>query len=783
MRRPYHLLAHGALALLLLAPAHAAAQKAAAPTPEQPAEPEPEPETTLTATVGAAGTAQAELREIEQASAPSQRFLDLVQKTPELSEGLKERATTARQLIEAATQLRQIEDLRNRWVTQQEQLEGVRDQLNARALALQESLKRIDEITATWEKSRNEAREVKAPKEVLTQIGNALKSAKQARKTVDGHSAEVLKLQADVGGALGVVADVLERAREIRRQEGAAMLAFTQQEAPEIVLHATLLVLAVLAGIALRPRAQRWAAEDETAGVSAALLARPYAAGILIAALASPFLYPTAPSNWEELFLLIGLLASLRLLPQLLEKEIRPAFYALAIFFVFDRVRDLLTGTPLLARVILMVELLGFAGILMFLLPTRRLSLLPNAATRLAIFLFAKRVWLGLIGVAFLSGFFGFENLSTLIGNGVMFSTYGAVAIYAGYKVLAGMVGVGLRSRIFSSVRVIDGHREGLRHGITRILRWAAVIGWIAGALGLFRIRESVIAFLVRVLESGISVGQLSVSIGGVLVFVLAVLVAIYSARLVRYVLDEDVLPRLSLPRGVPYAISSMSFYTLLVLGFMAAVAAAGIDLSGLALLGGALGVGIGFGLQNVVNNFVSGLILLFERPIQSGDTIEIGTLFGEVRQIGIRASTVRTWQGAEVIVPNANLISDQVVNWTLSDRNRRIEIEVGVKYGTDPERVIEILRGVAAAEERVISPPEPNALFLGFGESSLDFQLRAWTSRSDEWMRIKSSLNIAINRALAEAGIEIPFPQRDLHLRSVDEAAGRALAPDRDRS
>jgi hypothetical protein len=193
-------------------------------------------------------------------------------------------------------------------------------------------------------------------------------------------------------------------------------------------------------------------------------------------------------------------------------------------------------------------------------------------------------------------------------------------------------------------------------------------------------------------------------------------------------------------------------------------------------LLAGAFGVGIGFGLQNVVNNFTSGLVLLFERPISVGDAVQIGELFGEVRRIGLRSSTLRTFQGAEVIVPNANLISDQVTNWTLSDRNRRIELPVGIEYGTDPEQVIQLLINVAKAHPDVMAYPEPGALFIGFGDSSLDFELRAWTSQFDSFLRIKSELAIGINNALRDAGITIPFPQRDLHVRSVDPAAAAQL-------
>jgi small-conductance mechanosensitive channel len=210
-------------------------------------------------------------------------------------------------------------------------------------------------------------------------------------------------------------------------------------------------------------------------------------------------------------------------------------------------------------------------------------------------------------------------------------------------------------------------------------------------------------------------------------------------------------------------------------------VASTGFDLDRFAILIGALGVGIGFGLQSVVNNFVSGLILLFERPVQIGDAVQIGTLEGRIRAIGIRASVVRTWDGAEVVVPNGHLVSEPLINSTLSDKQRRLEVAIGVKYGTDPERVIDLLLEMAKGHPDILEDPPPVVLFQGFGDSSLDFLVRAWTDRWDDGLRIKSELTVGVNRVLAEAGIEIPFPQRDLHLRSVDpslRAEGRSGEP-----
>jgi potassium-dependent mechanosensitive channel len=181
--------------------------------------------------------------------------------------------------------------------------------------------------------------------------------------------------------------------------------------------------------------------------------------------------------------------------------------------------------------------------------------------------------------------------------------------------------------------------------------------------------------------------------------------------------------------------------------------------------MAGAFGVGIGFGLQSVVNNFVSGLILLFERPIHIGDTIEAGGITGSVRRIGIRSSVVRTGQGAEVIVPNAQLITERVTNWTLSDRQRLIELPVGVSYSAHPKRVIDMLESVAQAHAQVLRQPAPRAFFTGFGDSAMNFELRAWTDQFEQWFQIRSELAAAVYDAGQAAGISFPSPQLEVRL------------------
>ena len=256
--------------------------------------------------------------------------------------------------------------------------------------------------------------------------------------------------------------------------------------------------------------------------------------------------------------------------------------------------------------------------------------------------------------------------------------------------------------------------------------------------------------------------GSLTITIGSITWFILSVWIAVLVSRMLRFFLENDVLSRLGLPRGVPSTISMMLHYGIVTLGFFVALAALGIEMSQLSILIGALGVGIGFGLQNVVNNFTSGLILIFERPINVGDIVQFGTTTGKVVRIGLRSSIVRSFEGAEIIVPNGDLISKEVTNWTLSDQMRRITLPVRVVFGTDPQRVIDVLEQTAGQHELILTEPPPWAVFDGYGESFLNFSLRCW-AESDYLLKAKSSLSIQIDEALRVAGITIAVPKQEM--------------------
>jgi small-conductance mechanosensitive channel len=288
-----------------------------------------------------------------------------------------------------------------------------------------------------------------------------------------------------------------------------------------------------------------------------------------------------------------------------------------------------------------------------------------------------------------------------------------------------------------------------------------------------FMIRDQMGELICGVLTWRFTLGTLSFSLGSILTVVLVLLIGLGFSSAVKFVLREEVLSRLHLSRGLPDLITTLFYYGLVIIVVVLAFGAAGVEFTRLTLLTGALGVGIGFGLQNIVNNFVSGLILQFERPIHVGDIVDVGGMSGEVRRIGVRSSTVQTAQGAEVIVPNADLVSGRVVNWTLSSERRRIDFPVAVAHGTDPKKVIDVLMKTANANPGVMTDPAPRVLFQGMTENSLLFELRFWAPDRSTFIDLQSDVGLAVVEALRAEGIEIPKDRILKMIEAVKERGG----------
>ncbi|MBZ0179777.1 MAG: mechanosensitive ion channel [Melioribacteraceae bacterium] len=262
-------------------------------------------------------------------------------------------------------------------------------------------------------------------------------------------------------------------------------------------------------------------------------------------------------------------------------------------------------------------------------------------------------------------------------------------------------------------------------------------------------------------------VNNTPISLLSVLIFIGIIVGFIVLSKIIRYRLLKVLLKRTGMDKGLQFTLGKITNYTLLFIGVLIAFQFIGIDLSGLAVVLGFLSVGIGFGLQNITSNFISGIILLFERPIKVGDRITVNDIQGDVTDITIRATTIRSVDNISIIVPNSEFISGTVINWSHGDLKLRVNINVGVSYSSDLELVLRSLYEVAEENKDVLKEPKPVVHFNEFGDSSWSLTLRVWVSDPKLHLAVKSAINVAIVKKFRENKIEIPFPQRDLHVRS----------------
>ncbi|MFZ3265279.1 MAG: mechanosensitive ion channel domain-containing protein [Terriglobales bacterium] len=253
--------------------------------------------------------------------------------------------------------------------------------------------------------------------------------------------------------------------------------------------------------------------------------------------------------------------------------------------------------------------------------------------------------------------------------------------------------------------------------------------------------------------------------------------VLILASHFTMLLLQKKVLTHVPLAVGEQYAVARVISYLVFMLGLIVGLQSLGLNLSSLVVVGGALGIGVGLGLQAIVSNFVAGLILLVEQPIKLGDRIEVGSTYGDVVRLRGRSTWIRTNDNVVIIVPNSEFINQRVTNWTANDRQVRISLPVGVSYDSDPKVVREVLLAVARSHPDVLAEPSPEVIFVELGDSSLNFELRVWTIEQVQTpARLKSDLYFAIFETFRKEAIEMPFPQRDLHIRSIAEPLAGAL-------
>jgi small-conductance mechanosensitive channel len=262
---------------------------------------------------------------------------------------------------------------------------------------------------------------------------------------------------------------------------------------------------------------------------------------------------------------------------------------------------------------------------------------------------------------------------------------------------------------------------------------------------------------------------DVGITISHLVVAAFAILLSLVASRFIRLALRKQVLDKMHIDKGLEYALLRFIHYIILIIGVYIGLKTINIPLGAIVGLFAVIGVGIGFGLQNLASNFISGVILLLERPVKVGDRLEVNDVWGDVKRINLRTTLIETPDNIAIIVPNSKLLENEVTNFSYGDPKIRLRIPVGIAYGSDCEKASEIMIQAAAENNRVLKNPAPKTWFREFGDSSLNFMLLCWIPNAVEKFDVISELNHAIDKGFRENGIEIPFPQRDLHLRSAE--------------
>jgi len=722
------------------------------------------------------------IRDLEASLLPGPVVGTIEKRLPEIAERLASLQDRTSGQLDAST-TGTLNELTDRLRTTRDSLVAYVETLAQRARSIEEALKRTSTLRETWTRARTDAAASRAPKAVIDRIDDVLAALANFRDHIQAQRAATLVLQDRIARDVAHCEAMLARVAAVRLDAAGRLLerdrpplwdtAELARGVAELPGHLRQTVAGDMAQLARLAREELWSVTLRLAlfvtftllllvarrrvASGGAVYTRPVSAGLLLTILTTWWIFlPAPPRAVVTVVSFLALVAALRVTRLFVAPSFTPKLEVVGALFVADLLRHLASSVPMLEQQIFVLEMTAAIAVVGWERSRRPANRHGATVALLVIF-----------SVALAAGIAGYMRLGVLLGAGVLGSGYLAVVLYAGVRVADGLVSFGLRVRPLSRLRSVEHHRSRIEARARGVLRFVGAVVWAAFALRYFGLWNVAVDLAKAVLGAELRRGSLSLSLNDVLVFGLIVGAAFVVSGLSRFVLAEDVYPRLSVGRGLPSVLSTLLNCAILLVGFLMALAAVGVDLTKVTILAGAFGVGIGFGLQGVVNNLVSGLILLVERRINVGDAVQVGDLAGEVQYMGMRACTVRTWDGAEIIVPNASLVSEKVANWTLSDERRRIDIAVGAAYGTPPEKVMEILLCVARGHKQVLAEPVPVTLFKGFGDSALQFELRVWTDRFDLWMLTQSELTVAVYEALRASGIEIPLPQREIRLRS----------------
>jgi len=728
----------------------------------------------------------------------------------ELSATTVEKDHETRATLQAGAILSELEQLSGDWQAFAKEVKDLSERLTKQATALDNEIRSLRSEESRWSASATELRNQQAALELLDINDKVLRDLSMAIKLAEDRRAQLVTLQQSVAQqGVFVTGEIenLKREMEVSQrslleadspplwkvqfgsqsEDSLARLlqrsyasdlkrlkAFitTRRTALTVAGLITLSALFLFVWLDLKS-GLKTTAPDQTKPDQA--FSRPVSLALLVGIVATMPLFHDAPRGARSLLYLIGIVPAIRLLkPRLTPARRQILIGSIISLLVWQLI--IFLRVPLwlkrdLVEIFIVLVVSWFAWLTHKARQERATQKQGRSVPMLGVYLAN-----GLLVVAFMANLFGYVGLSDLLVQATLASAYRAVALYTIVVIGSLLISSVLQAEASQRLASVRAGGEGLVRRLSFVLALLMLLVWIHQTLNLFAIRQDVYEAIGVALNYQFKIGSATLAVSSVVAFILTLVLGYLVATVLRVILGKEILPRLKLSSGLPNAIATITHYVLLVLIFLLALTAAGVELSKFTILTGALGVGLGFGLQNVVNNFVSGLILLFERPVRIGDLLEIGGVSGAVTKIGFRSSTLHAFDGSDLIIPNATLISQQVVNWTLTGTRRRVVLNIPVAYGNDPTQVRDLLCQTMAAHPEVLRFPVPIVLFHGFGNNALNFEIRFWAPRPEILPELKSDVALNIAAALSEAGIEVPIPQ--VHIRTTDQKpAERAAA------
>jgi small-conductance mechanosensitive channel len=726
-------------------------------------------------------------------SACGQIAASLPEETTEIHSMLDE----ARRTAAPGSSLDEVRQSEQAWEKIADNLDNWSKTLTASGTRLDGDLARLPALGATWKSTLDLSRASSAPPEIIQRIDTILTQTGATQTALQKDRASILSLQSRVAEQGQRVEDALHSLkaaeaaavgnlwmqdsapiwnRQVWAGGGRGLLATSKAslaaQVGEVWGYIThqwtkliyfALLLGVFAGILCRilpgveRRAAEWAQQDATLARALRVLERPFADATILSILFCKLLFTDAPRIFWAALAAVALVPVVILLRRLVGRHLFPVLNATVVFYIVAQIRTLAAGLPVVSRSILLLE--TFCGALFAVWFFRHTHGGAEDSVSHRTSRIAARLAAALFAFVFVANSLGYVALASYLSGGALAIAYLALLLYAATNVIKGLFFLALQLWPLASLTVVQRHRPLFHRRVGRLISLVALALWILGALNAFDVRRLFFATLTEVLAAKVAVGSFELSLGGLFAFSFTIWLSIALSRFIRFVLEEDIYNRFQLAPGSSYAFSTILHYIILLCGFLVALSALGVDMTRLTILAGAFGVGIGFGLQNIFNNFFSGIILLLERPMRVGDVIDVGGVSGVVMQIGIRASKMRLGDNSVLIVPNAQLISDKVTNRDAPSRQAQIELPVRVAYGSDPQQVMALLVDAARDIPLITKTPPPEAFMKEFAEDALVFHIVCSTDSPGEADRLKSRLAIAVCGALRQAAIGTPAP------------------------